>query len=103
MILHDFRCEDCGSVEEHMCKAGDDLSICDACGGVSHKVILTTAKPHWSSLAMGNNASPEAVDKFEKMHKQQKAKEEKTFKEHGDYGNAPGASGRSQDYNSGTG
>lgn len=103
MILHDFRCEECNSVEEHYCRSDEQMSVCDACGGVSHRIFREVAKPHWSSLAMGASASPEAVDKFEKMHKQQKAKEEKTYKEHGDYGSAPGASGRSQDYNSGTG
>jgi len=93
MILHDFKCEECGEVEEHMCSSGDEMSICDACGGHSHKIFLTTAKPHWLALAQGDNASPEAIDKFEKMHKQQKAKEEKSYDEHGDYGAAPGSSG----------
>lgn len=99
MILHDFRCEECDTVEEHYCSSGDELSICDACGGISHRVFKQLAKPHWLALAQGDNASPEAVDRFERMHKQQKAKEEKTFAEHGDYGNAPGSSGRSQAYN----
>ena len=99
MILHDFRCEDCGSVQEHYCHSDDRLAVCDACHGVSHRVILQAAKPHWSSLAQGDSASPEAISRFERMHKKQKAKEDKTYAEHGDYGNAPGASGRSQHYN----
>jgi len=99
MILHDFRCEECGSVEEHYCRVEDRMSICSECHGVSHRVILQTAKPHWSSLAMGESASPEAIARFDTMHKKQKAKEEKTYADHGDYGPAPGASGRSQHYN----
>ena len=69
------------------------MSVCGACGGVSHRVILRAAKPYWSRLAMGDSASPEAIDRFERMHKQQKAKEDKTYAEHGDYGPAPGGSG----------
>jgi|TARA_S200002703_G_C3703566_1_gene216099 hypothetical protein len=99
MILHDFRCEECGTVEEHMCSADDIMSVCDTCGAVSHRVFKQLAKPHWLALAQGASASPEAIDRFERMHKQQKAKEDKTYAEHGDYGNAPGASGRSQHYN----
>jgi hypothetical protein len=93
MIIHDYRCEECNQVEEHYVSQEDQLWICDECGGVSHRVILQAAKPHWLSLAQGDSASPEAINKFEKMHKNQKAKEDKSYAEHGDYGTAPGSSG----------
>jgi hypothetical protein len=99
MILHDFRCTECSEVEEHYCRAGEQASVCDACGGVSQKILRSLAKPHWSSLAQGDSASPEAISRFERMHKQQKAKEDKSYAEHGDYGAAPGASGHQRHYN----
>ena len=98
MILHDFRCEDCGVVTEHFCGRDDRVQVCPECSGLQHRVILQTAKPYWLKLAQGDNASPEAVDRFERMHKQQRDKEVRTLNEHGDYGNAPGASGRSEFY-----
>jgi len=99
MIIHDFRCNECGAAEEHYVKSDVATETCSECGGTSSRVILQAAKPHWSSLAQGRSASPEAIDKFEKMHKQQKAKEDKSYAEHGDYGPAPGASGRQTHYN----
>lgn len=91
MILKDFRCEDCGFVEEHLCEASDLISVCSDCSGVSHRVFLELAKPHWAALAQGDSASPEAISHFERAHKKQAVKESKALKEHGDYGPAPGA------------
>ena len=89
MILHDFECTSCGKVTEHLTTAGASHQPCE-CGGTAVKVILSAAKPHWSSLAMGDSASPEAIDRFERLHKQQRAKEAKAEENHGDYGPAPG-------------
>jgi hypothetical protein len=93
MILHDYRCEECNGVEEHFVQRDKLLDICNECGGVSHRVILTAAKPAWLRLAQGDSASPEAINRFERMHKKQKAKEDRAYAEHGDYGTAPGSSG----------
>lgn len=91
MPLHDFRCETCHAVCEHLVKSGTETMPCHHCQGTAHLVFLTPAKPFWTALAQGDSASPEAVDKFEKMHKEQAAKEKSTFEEHGDYGPRPGA------------
>ena len=91
MPLHDYKCRRCGQVEEHFVPAGTASQPCNNCLGTAELVFLTTAKPLWSALAQGDSASPEAVDKFEKMHKQQAAKESKSLEEHGDYGPRPGA------------
>lgn len=90
MILHDFECQSCGVVTEHLVSSSVYEIDCIYCLGTTKRVILQAAKPHWSSLAMGDSASPEAIDRFERLHKQQKAKEEKTYAEHGDYGPASG-------------
>jgi len=90
MILHDYRCESCGVVQERFVKAEEVVVGCD-CGGIATRVILTAPQPDWAGLAMGDSASPEAIDRFERVHKQQRDKEAKTFKEHGDYGPAPGS------------
>lgn len=93
MPLHDYRCRRCAKVEEHFVQIGTQSVDCPHCLGTAELVFLKVAKPDWLSLAQGESASPEAIDKFEKMHKQQAAKESKSLKEHGDYGHAPGSSG----------
>lgn len=93
MILHDFRCEDCGLETEHLIPREQKIEVCPDCNGISHRVILVAAKPDWAGLAQGENASPEAISRFERVHKQQKAKEDKSYAEHGDYGPAPGGAG----------
>jgi len=85
MPLHDFRCP-YGHVTEHFVKAGTKIVQCGDCLAQAKLVFLTSPKPLWMELAMGENASPEAIDKFEKMHKQKADKEAKIKKEHGDYG-----------------
>jgi hypothetical protein len=91
MILHDFRCEACGLVSEHLIESNVTVIQCSECHGNATRVFKQLAKPHWLALAQGDSASPEAIDRFERMHKQQKAKEDKSWDEHGDYGPRPGA------------
>ncbi len=66
---------------------------CPNCLGTAELVFLTVAKPDWIGLAQGASASPEAIERFDRMHKQQAAKESKSLKEHGDYGPSPGGDG----------
>jgi hypothetical protein len=93
MILHDFRCVECRHTEEHFVSSDTQSVACERCGGHAGKIFLELAKPHWAALAQGDNASPEAINRFERIHKQQTAKENKSYKEHGDYGPAPGGQG----------
>lgn len=46
-------------------------------------------------MALGEGATPTAIDHFERVHKERRAIEEKRFKEHGDYGPMPGSDGGS--------
>lgn len=91
MIMHDHRCKECGSVTEALVQASVRSVSCQRCGGHATRVILKAPQPDWARLAMGDNASPEAIDRFERLHKQQREKEAETYKEHGDYGPRPGA------------
>lgn len=91
MILHDFRCRRCHKTEEHFVRSDEEAVQCPHCTGTAERVILKAPAPDWLRLAQGDSASPEAIDKFDRMHRQQKAKEEKTKAEHGDYGPRPGA------------
>ena len=91
MPLHDFRCRRCKHVHEHMVDAGTTSMPCTECLGTAERVFLVAPKPDWLGLAQGDSASPEAIDKFDKMHKQQAEKESKAQAEHGDYGPRPGA------------
>ena len=93
MPLHDYECSECGSVNEHFVNGNVHTVRCLNCKGDAHRIFLTVAKPHWSALAMGSSASPEAIARFDRVHRQQKEKEEKSYKENGDYGPAPGGDG----------
>lgn len=91
MILHDYRCTECGLVEERFVKVDDTIIACNRCSGAAQRITLKAPNPDWAGLAMGSTASPEAINRFERVHKQQRDKEEKTFREHGDYGPAAGS------------
>lgn len=93
MIIHDYRCEECGELQERYCKAEEKELNCVHCGGVANRVILKAPQPDWAGLAMGNNASPEAISRFERSHRQRKEKEAKHMRDNGDYGPAPGSDG----------
>lgn len=92
MPTYNFTCPACGHKDDIFCKVSERQDqTCGECGEPTNQVVRTPPQPHWTSLAMGENASPEAIKMFNKMRREQKAKEEKTFREHGDYGKAPGA------------
>jgi len=84
MPTYEYTCETCETDSEVWCSVRERKNQqCTACGGNLAKRIRTPAKPHWLNLAMGDSASPEAIDKFDKMHRDKAAKEEKSVREHG--------------------
>lgn len=95
MIMHDHRCVECQAITEALVKSDETSVSCHRCGGHAKRVILKAPNPDWTGLAMGDNASPEAINRFERSRKQQKDKEEKSLRENGDYGAAPGSDGGS--------
>lgn len=91
MPTYNFVCKNEHSYEA-FCKMSERQDQkCPECGSTGKQVILTPPVPHWTSLAMGEGASPEAIRKFDKMRREQKDKETKTMQEHGDYGKSPGS------------
>ncbi|MDB2363024.1 zinc ribbon domain-containing protein [Candidatus Pelagibacter bacterium] len=91
MILHDYRCLECGLTQEHFVKKEERIVSCKKCKGAANRITLKAPNPDWTGLAMGDSASPEAIERFARVRKQQKDKEEKSYKENGDYGPRPGA------------
>lgn len=92
MPTYEYKCPKCGHEDDiwtTVSKRKDQ--VCSACGNATNQVVRTPAQPHWSSLAMGVGASPEAIKKFDKMHREKAAKEAKIKAEHGDYGKSPGS------------
>ncbi len=84
MPTFEFKCPDCDQYFDRFCKIADrEEVIHEGCEHTAKQVVRTPAKPIWSSLAMGDSASPEAINKFEKMHKQQADKENKAIADHG--------------------
>lgn len=92
MPTYNYTCPNCGHQEDIFCKVSERLEqTCGECSAPTSQVVRVAPRPHWTSLAMGDSASPEAIKMFDKMRRERRAKEEKTFREHGDYGRAPGA------------
>lgn len=92
MPTYEYTCPKCGNQDDIWCKVSErGDQVCTECGETTKQVVRTPAQPHWTSLALSANASPEAIRKFDKMHKQQRDKESKSKTEHGDYGKAPGS------------
>lgn len=93
MPTYDYTCPACGHQEEIFVKKVSERGEqdCGECRERTNQVIRHAPQPHWTSLAMGSTASPEAIKKFDKMRREQKAKETKSMQEHGDYGKAPGS------------
>lgn len=91
MILFDFKCPVCDHEFEELVKSGITQAPCPNCGGTANKALLRA--PRIDLLRMGSqpNASPEAIDYFERVHKQQARIEEAAERDHGDYGPRPGA------------
>lgn len=90
MPTYEYRCE-CGLNFERWCNVSERHDQQCECGRTATQVIRTAPQPHWTSLAMGSSASPEAIAKFDKMHREKRAKEDATYREHGDYGKTPGS------------
>lgn len=92
MPIHDFRCAN-GHITEQLVKSDVTRIQCPVCatGTLANRVFLTAPRVDWLALGASRHASPEAVERWDRMHKEQKAKEEKSFEEHGDYGPRPGA------------
>lgn len=84
MPTFEFTCPACGEEFDRWCKISERKSQqCASCGSIGVQQVRTPVKPHWTSLAMGDSASPEAIDHFDRMHRQKVEKEEKAIKEHG--------------------
>lgn len=83
MPMFDFRCPD-GHVHEALVKVGVNEHVCPECGKTAKQVWLTAPKLDWTGMAMGENAGPEFIARFEKSRKQRREQEEKHKAEHGD-------------------
>ena len=93
MPLHDFRCMSCDHVHTELVKWDETTHPCPKCDNESKRVFLKPPKPNWLAMGAQDNASPEFLDKWEKMHKDQKTREEAFEKEHGEgeyYNRTPG-------------
>jgi putative FmdB family regulatory protein len=92
MATYEYTCPNCGHEFERWCTISERKNQnCPECDNIGRQVVRTPAQPHWTSLAMGDSASPEAIKRFDKMRREQKDKETKSMSEHGDYGRSPGS------------
>lgn len=91
MILYDFKCPECAQIFEELVKAGVNTAPCPECKATACKVMLKPPRIDWMGMGSQASASPEFIDRFEKVHKQQARIEEAREREHGDYGPRPGA------------
>jgi hypothetical protein len=89
-VFHDFKCPE-GHVTEQYVHRDTTESPCEVCGLLAKRVFLVAPRVDWLSLGASRFASPEAIQRWDRMHKEQKDKEERSLAEHGDYGPRPGA------------
>ncbi len=82
MPLKDFKC-DAGHIHDALVKPDIQEHECPECGETASMVFLTPSRIDWYNMAMGENAGPEFIARFDKNHRKQKEKEEKYEKEHG--------------------
>lgn len=84
MPTYEYTCPACGHEDDIWCKVSErKTQKCSECGETTNQVVRTPAQPHWTSLAMGDSASPEAIKKFDKMRREKKAVEDKKIADHG--------------------
>lgn len=84
MPTYEYDCPACGQAHEIFCKVSERKDQrCGECKARLRQVVRHAPRPHWTSLAMGEGASPEAIKMFDKMRREKRAKEEKILKEHG--------------------
>ena len=84
MPTFDYTCPTCGHKFERFCKCSERKDQdCAECGSTATQVIRHAPQPHWTSLAMGEGASPEAINHFDRMRREKRAKEDKAIREHG--------------------
>lgn len=91
-IVHDYLCDKCEVYElDQFVRRSEMHEVpCPECGE-NMRILPCAPNLDWDSLAMGANASPEAIRHWEKKRLDQKAREEKAYRENGDYGKRPGA------------
>ena len=92
MPTYEYTCPECGHEFEAFCKVSQRMDQnCTECGNTGRQQVRTPAQPHWTSLAMGDSPSPEAIKRFDKMRRDQADKESKCMRDNGDYGKSPGS------------
>ncbi len=85
MIVHDFRCEQRHTFQQYVTSSTTSVP-CEVCGESAVRVFLRPPKLDWASMAMGENAGPEFVDRFAKVHAREEQRQSRILAEHGDYG-----------------
>lgn len=80
-----LKCETCGLVETHMIQNGQNTGACtrEGCAGVMHVLIEGTPYIPTANLAMGDSATPDAIDRWQKQRADKQKIEERKIKEHG--------------------
>ncbi len=91
MPMYDYRCDNGHVTEQIVPLAERDKAADCPCGKAAKRVLLTPPRIDWLAMGAQRDASPEFIDRFDRLHKQQKDKEERSAREHGDYGPRPGA------------
>jgi putative FmdB family regulatory protein len=91
MILFDFKCSECDHTFEELVKSATRQIPCPLCEGTAYRVLLRPPRIDWLSMGAQRNASPEAIDRWERLHREQAIIEQKAEQDHGDYGPRPGA------------
>jgi hypothetical protein len=83
LIFFEFQCETHG-VFEDLVNPDERQAPCPHCARNAPRVISAPRINHLA-MAMSASASPESIEKFDRMHREQKEKEQRQYDAHGDY------------------
>ena len=84
MPIYEFECSVCSHDWTNLKRLGEYEDPCPNCGNDGRKVIRTAPKLDWAGMAMGPNAGPEFVDRFDRSHRKRLEQEKRHAAEHGD-------------------
>lgn len=84
MPIFEFRCEACSHRYDYLGK-WDDATSCPECQSEDTTKLMSAPRIPVSALARGESATPDSIDRWQKMREQKMAIEQRKLADHGTY------------------
>lgn len=85
MPIYENRCQTCGYHFDNYGKYEDDAPSCPECQSPDTTRLISAPVIPVSALARGDSATPDSIDRWEKMRKSKMAIEQRKQDDHGTY------------------